>query len=96
MITGHLNNLEIALADAKEVQEQIKSLEIPDTYLPPDEVRIANEKSAKRVADAEAIHTLIEKTKQIPGFMSDQDIERISEEHSTFNRKISTWSCTIL
>ncbi len=96
MITNHLDNLEIALADAKHIQEQIKKLEMTGTFLPPDETKIAHEKSAKKIADAEAIHVLIEKTKGISGYMSNEEIERIDKAHSSFERKLSTSSCTIL
>ena len=87
-IRDTIQNLEEALAKATKLQEEKMILQSMKVYLTKDEIELMDAKSKAKVEDALIIHKLIELEKQKLGYLTDQDINTLSEAIQAFKSNL--------
>jgi regulator of replication initiation timing len=70
------NYLSSKLSKAKEIMAKIEDLE--GQCLSSERIEALKEQSAKKVEEAEALHLAINKLKKDPGFLTDDEIQSLS------------------
>ena len=74
-----IQNLETALAKGKAIEEEKQGWISGENYVPEEEISMIQQKSEQKIEEAKTLRSLIEKFKQDPGFMTQDEIQTISD-----------------
>jgi len=82
-----IQNLEEVLSQARKLQEQKMTLQASSKYLPIRDIKIIIQKSDAKIEDAKLIHQAIEKLKKKSGYMTENEIQSLSENIRTLKTR---------
>ena len=83
-----IQSMEEVLSKAMKLQEQKLILQARSTYLPTEEIEMIIQKSDAKIEDAKLLHKLIEELRKRSGYMTENEIQSLSEILQTFQTRL--------